>query len=197
MVMIEKLALQLTSFLCTEDYNTAKDKAKIQYGLSILLSEGIKVIFLILFFHIIHHQNYFYFSLFILITIRIFAGGIHVKGTASCLLLTIFLFTLTSVLAPLIPKLPMVFYLFVCVSSVAILLIKAPLCSEQRPIKDNKKKLQYKITAILMTVIWSMVLLYSSNIAYVSCGLSTIFLQNMQLIFDKGWGLKKVINFII
>lgn len=33
--------------------------------------------------------------------------------------------------------------------SFVIVLVRAPICSVRRPIKDNKKKLQYKFTAAL------------------------------------------------
>lgn len=183
--MIEKLALQLTSFICTENYNNPKDRAKIQYGLNVFLSEGFKLIFIICLFNIIHYQHHFYLSLLILITIRVFAGGVHIKGTLNCLVLTALLFIFTSVLAPLLPRFHNVFYLFITILSLVLLIIRAPHCSIVRPIKSNKKKLQYKITAILMTVLWSIGLLYLDNAAYINCGFATILLQNMQLALVK------------
>lgn len=183
--MIDKLALQLTSLICTEAYNNAKDKARIQYGLSILLGEGFKIIFLILFFNIIHKQNYFYFSLFILISTRVFAGGIHLKGTLNCLFLTTLLFICTSVLAPLVPRLPTVYYLLIGIVTFVIVLVRAPICSVRRPIKDNKKKLQYKFIAALSVALWTIILLFLQITAYVNCGFSTILIQNVQLVLTK------------
>ena len=183
--MVEKLALKLTDFLCTEDYNNTKDRAKIQYGLSILLSEGLKIIFLVILFNLIHHQYFFYFSLLILLTIRTFAGGLHIKGTFNCLLLTTLLFIFTSILAPLIPSLAAEYYLLAAVLNLFILLFRAPICSVRRPIKDNKKKLQYKITAMFMTALWSIILLHFSSSALINCGFSTIILQNLQLLLVK------------
>jgi accessory gene regulator B len=180
--MVERLAIQLTSFICTEAYNNPRDKAKIQYGLSILLSEGFKVIFLIVFFNVIHNQNYFYFSLGIMLTIRIFSGGVHVKGTLNCLLITTLLFIFTSVLAPLMPRFHTAYYLLVGAASLVILLIRAPICSIRRPIKDNKKKLQYKITSSLAAAIWIFILLCLESTSYVNCGFSTILAQSIQLV---------------
>ena len=183
--MIDKLALQLTSFICIEAYNNVKDRARIQYGLSILLSEGFKIIFLILFFNLMHNQKYFYFSLLILLSTRVFAGGIHVKGTLNCLLLTTLLFIFTSILSPLMPRLPSVSYLFVGLASLVIVLIRAPICSARRPIKDNKKKLQYKFTATVFVAIWTIILLFLENTPYVNCGFSTILIQTIQLVLVK------------
>lgn len=179
------MALQLTSFICTENYNNVKDRARIQYGLSILLSEGFKIIFLVLFFNIIHDQKYFYFSILILLSTRLFAGGVHVKGALNCLLLTTLLFIFSSVLAPLMPRLLSVYYLLVGIASFVIVLVRAPICSARRPIKDNKKKLQYKFTAALSVALWTIILLFMESTPYINCGFSTILIQNIQLVLVK------------
>ena len=179
------MALQLTTFICTEDYYNVKDRARIQYGLSILLSEGFKIIFLVLFFNIIHDQKYFYFSILILLSTRLFAGGVHVKGALNCLLLTTLLFIFSSVLAPLMPRLLSVYYLLVGIASFVIVLVRAPICSARRPIKDNKKKLQYKFTAALSVALWTIILLFMESTPYINCGFSTILIQNIQLVLVK------------
>lgn len=179
------MALKLTSFICTDAYNNIKDRARIQYGISILLSEGFKIVFLVVFFNLIHAQNYFYFSMFILLSTRIFAGGVHVKGTLNCLVLTTLLFIFTSMLAPLIIRLPTVYYLLIGVASFVIVLIRAPICSARRPIKDNKKKLQYKFTAALTVALWLIILLLLESTPYINCGFSTILIQNIQLVLVK------------
>ena len=179
------MALQLTTFICTEDYYNVKDRARIQYGLSILLSEGFKIIFLVLFFNIIHDQKYFYFSILILLSTRLFAGGVHVKGALNCLLLTTLLFIFSSVLAPLMPRLLSVYYLLVGIASFVIVLVRAPICSARRPIKDNKKKLQYKFTAALSVALWTIILLFLESTPYINCGFSTILIQNIQLVLVK------------
>jgi accessory gene regulator B len=183
--MIDKLALRFTSFICTEAYDNAKDKAKIQYGLSILLGEGVKIISLLLVFNILHKQNFFYFSLLILMSIRVFAGGLHMKGTLNCLLLTVLMFMLTCISAPLIPRLPLVYYLLSGMISLVIVLARAPICSVRRPIKDNKIKLQYKLTAALSVILWTSILLLLKNTSYINCGFSTIVIQTIQLVLIK------------
>ncbi|WPC40188.1 accessory gene regulator B family protein [Clostridium sp. JS66] len=183
--MINKLALQLTSLICTETYNNTKDRARIQYGLAVILNEGFKTVFLLLFFNIIHKEKYFYFSLLIMLSTRLFAGGVHLKGTLYCLITTTLLFILTSVLAPLVPKLPVVCYLLVGIISLMIVLVRAPICSVRRPIKDNKTKLQYKFTAALFVTIWAIILLFLESTTYVNCGFSTILVQSVQLVLVK------------
>jgi accessory gene regulator B len=183
--MLERLSLQLTSFICTETYNNPRDRAKIQYGLNVILSEGLKVIFLILFFSVIAHQKYLYFSLCILLSIRIFSGGVHVKGTLNCLILTTLIFILTCVLAPTMPRLHTTYYLFMAIVSLTIVLMRAPICSVARPIKSDKKKLQYKFTAALAIAICTIVLLFLVETPYINCGFSTILIQSIQLVLVK------------
>ena len=183
--IIDQLSLQLTSFICTQAYNNVKDRARIQYGLSILLGEGFKIFFLVVFFNIIHGQMYFYFSMLILLSTRVFAGGVHVKGTLNCLVLTTLLFIFTSVLAPTMIKLPAVYYHLIGISSFIVVLIRAPICSARSPIKDNNKKLKYKFTAALTVALWIIVLLSLESTTYINCGFSTILIQNIQLVLVK------------
>jgi accessory gene regulator B len=183
--MIDKLSLKLTSYFCTEAYDNVKDRAKIQYGLNVILSEGFKIICLILLFNLIHRQNYFYFSLLVLLTTRLLAGGFHVKGALNCLLLTILLFAITSIMAPLMPQLPASSYTFLGLVCLMIVLVRAPICTVRRPIKDNKKKLQYKIIAALSVALWLIILLTLESAAYKNIGFTTIFIQTIQLLIIK------------
>jgi accessory gene regulator B len=66
-----------------------------------------------------------------------------------------------------------------------IVLVRAPICSVRRPIKDNKIKLQYKFTAALAIALWTIILLFLENTAYINSGFSTIFIQTIQLVLVK------------
>lgn len=132
-----------------------------------------------------HVQKFFYFSLIILLSTRVFAGGVHVRGTLNCLLITTLLFIFTSVLAPLMIKLSTVYYLIVGIACFVIVLVRAPICSVRRPIKENKKKLEYKFTAALFVALWTIILLSLESTPYINCGFSTILIQNIQLVLVK------------
>jgi len=183
--MINKLAFELSSLICTEAYDNARDRAKIQYGLTILLSEGFKIISLLVIFNLLHKEKYFYFSMLILLSTRVFSGGVHLKSTLKCLALTTLLFIFTSSIAPLVPGQPIVLYLSMSILSLLIVLIRAPICSVRRPIKEKNKKLQYKFIAAASIVLWTIILLNLQNTSFVNCGFSTIFLQSTQLVIIK------------
>lgn len=185
MKIIDKLALNFTSLICVDAYDNAKDRAKIQYGLTILLSEGFKIVFLVSFFYIIHNEKYFYYSLFVLLSTRVFAGGIHLKGTLNCLFLTTLLFSITSILAPSLPRFSNTLYLLIGSACFFIVLIRAPICSVRRPIKEKRKKLQYKFFAASAITIWTIVLLLQESTPYLNCGFSTILAQTIQLLLVK------------
>jgi accessory gene regulator B len=183
--MVDKLAVRLTSLLCNGIYEEEKERARIQYGLHIIMDEGLKILFLTFLFHCIHYQNYYYFSLLILLSTRVFAGGVHVKGTLKCLILTTLLFLCTSVLSVKIPLLSASHYILLGLACFVVVLLKAPSCSIQRPIKNKKKRMQYKLAAALSVAIWSIVLLLFKSTPYINCGYSTLLLQSMQLVLVK------------
>lgn len=183
--MINKLAVNLTSLICTETYDNARDRAKIQYGLSILLSEGFKIISLLVLFNIFHKAWYFYFSMLILLTTRVFSGGVHLKSALHCLILTTLFFILTSIVAPTVPKQSIILYLSMSILSLLIVLVRAPICSVRRPIKEKNKKLQYKFIAAASIVSWTIILLNLQSTSLVNCGFSTIFLQSIQLVISR------------
>jgi len=183
--MINKIAFELTSLICTEAYDNARDRAKIQYGLSILLSEGFKIISLLIFFNILHKERYFYFSMLILLTTRVFSGGVHLRNALNCLIFTTLFFILTSIFAPLVPRQSITLYLSMSMLSLLIVLVRAPICSVRRPIKENNKKLQYKFIAAASIVSWTIVLFNLQSTSLVNCGFCTIFLQSIQLVLIK------------
>ena len=183
--MVDKLAVRLTTFLCAGNEMCDKDRARLEYGLHVILDEGLKIIFLIWLFHCIQKQNYFYFSLLILLPTRVFAGGIHVKGTLKCLMLTTLFFIGTSAFAPMAPLLSPIYYIMIGAACFVVVLIRAPICSIQRPIKNKKKRLQYKLAATLSVAFWAIVLLLFKSTPYINCGFCTLLLQNTQLVMVK------------
>ena len=182
MKMMDKLTVWLASLLAGGRTADEKEQARIEYGLRIILEEGLKILVLILLFHGIHHEGYFYFSLLILWSTRTFAGGMHVNGTWNCLLWTILLFLTTSVLAPRAPAVSTGAFSLTGTACFLITLAKAPVRSIQRPIKEPKKRMQYKITAALSVALWTTILLSLKSTPYANCGFATLLLQSILLL---------------
>lgn len=182
--MINKLSKKITYAICTQEYNTL-DRARIQYALNILLCEGFKLVALFVVFSLIGRLDYFTLSLIILISIRSFAGGVHVKGNVHCLFLSTLLFICTCVIAPSLKSIGIVHYASATILSIIPLALNAPVSSVTRPIRSGKKRLYFKIAAISFSVLWTVVLFTFFSDTYSKCGFVTIILQNIQLIFVK------------
>ena len=185
--MMNKLAFKLTSYIKDNSkFNKVEELEQIQYSIITILNETFKITVLLILFSAIGNLNYLFFSMIILLSTRIFSGGLHAKTLMGCLMWTILFFTLTSIIAPLIPKLaPYVYYVFGLLNLV-IIITRAPYPNSKRPIKKKKRKQYLKILAISFSMFWICILLfYITNSKYLNCGIATILLQSSQLIHIK------------
>jgi accessory gene regulator B len=176
------LALQITERICTEKYDNPKDRARIQYAIAVLISEGFKLIVLFTIFTILNCEKYFFFSLAIVTTVRTFSGGLHMNSALTCLLLTIPIFIFTSYLAPTFPLLNNVFYIGIAAFSFVIVFLKAPKSNAEKPIRNVEKRKQFKKIALFFTLVWCVLCILIKNPAYINCGFFTLLVQNLQLL---------------
>ena len=162
--MINKLAFNLTCYIGNNsNFKSSEELEQIQYSLITILNEIFKIITLIILFKSIGKLNYLLFSMIILLSIRLFSGGIHAKTLFSCLMWTTLLFTLTSVIAPLIPELSPCIYYLLSLLNLTVIIIQAPYPNSKRPIKKKKRKLYLKILAVSFSIFWTYILLFYIN----------------------------------
>ncbi|MBU3110233.1 accessory gene regulator B family protein [Clostridium lacusfryxellense] len=185
--MINKLAFKLTSYIEKHGkFNRLEELEQIQYAITTILSEVFKIIVLIILFSVIGNLNYLLFSMMILLSIRLFSGGLHAKSLLGCLMWTILFFTLTSIITPLLPRLSPYFYYIVFLLNLALIIVQAPYPNPKRPIKKKKRKLYLKIIAFSFSLFWTYILIFHiNNLTYLNCGVATILLQSLQLIYIK------------
>jgi accessory gene regulator B len=185
--MTNKLAFKLTQYIENNSkFNKIEELEQIQYALTTILNEFFKIIILIVLFSIIGNLNYLLFSMIILLSTRLFSGGLHAKTLLGCLMWTTLFFTLTSIIAPLLPKLSPSIYYILSLLNLAITIIKSPYPNLKRPIKNKKRKQYLKILAISFSMFWTYVLLFYINSSpFLNCGITTILLQSSQLIYTK------------
>lgn len=158
------------------------DKEKVIYALNAILGELIKIIILIIIFLSLHRIKFFIFSLSVLISIRIFAGGIHLKTFAQCLLFSIFIFVITALISPMIPKICNKMYYGIAILDILSIFIKSPCPSQKRPIKNFNRLICLKTLSIFFTIVWLGILFfYINDISLFNCGLATITVQSIQL----------------
>lgn len=185
--MINKLSFILACYIQSNSrFNKNEELEQIHYALVTILNEVFKIIILIILFSIIGNLNYLLFSMIVLLSIRLFSGGLHAKTLLGCLILTILFFTLTTIIAPLLPKLSPSTYYLLSLLSLSVIIIQAPYPNSKRPIKKKKRKLYLKTLAIFFSIFWIYILLcYITTSPYLNCGISTILLQSSQLLYTK------------
>ena len=185
--MINNLAFKLTGYIGDNSkFNVPEELEQIQYALHTILNEVFKIIILIILFSVIGNLNYLLFSMLILLSIRIFSGGLHAKTLWGCLMWTTLFFTLTSIIAPVMPKLNLWTYYILSLLNLVVIVIHSPYPNPKRPVKRKKRKQYLKILAISFSIFWTYILLFKmNNSAYLNCGIVTILLQSSQLIYIK------------
>nr|WP_207651895.1 accessory gene regulator B family protein [Clostridium acidisoli] len=182
-ILLSNVSKLICSYINNNCEISDKDNEKINYAIIAILSESVKFIFLFFLFFILHRLKFFIFSLIILMSIRNFSGGLHFKTFNKCLLFSVTVFIMTSLLAPMIPRLPNLIYYFFCFISVLIIFIKSPCTSPKRPIRNNKKKYRLKVISTISSIICLILLVVvRNNNSLVNCGFVTILIQAIQLI---------------
>jgi accessory gene regulator B len=184
-MIIDMLSDVIGNYISSNCFINESDREKIIYALKSILSESLKVIILILIFFVLHRVKFFIFSISILISIRIFAGGIHLKTFNQCLLFSIFIFLITSLILPMLPKTYNEIYYGIAILDVLMICIKSPCPSKKRPIKNFNRLICLKVLSVFFTIVWLEILFfYTTESSLFNCGLSTITIQSFQLIIS-------------
>lgn len=184
-MIIDMLSNIIGNYIFSNCFVAESDKEKIIYALKAILGESIKIIILILVFSIIHRFKFFVFSMSILLSIRTFAGGVHLKTFNECLLFSMVVFIITSLISPMIPKTYNEIYYVIAILDTLSVYFKSPCPSKKRPIKNFNRILSLKIISVIFTIIWFEVLFfYIDDVSLFNCGLATITIQSLQLIFS-------------
>ncbi|NNU76317.1 accessory gene regulator ArgB-like protein [Clostridium estertheticum] len=185
--MIHKLAVKLTSYIENNSkINKLDELEQIQYAITTILNELFKIVILIILFSVIGKLNYLLFSMLILLSTRLFSGGLHAKTLLGCLIWTTLFFALTSIIAPLLPRLNQSIYYGLSLFNLLVIIVRAPYPNSIRPIKKKKRKQYLKILAISFSIFWTYIILFHiNNSSYLNCGLATILLVSSQLIYIK------------
>ena len=184
--MIDKLSGLFTNKISEYSSYSEEEIKKIDYALAVLLGESAKLIILYILFFFLGMLDFLIFSLIILITLRSFSGGIHFDSNFMCLIFTMLFFLITSYIVPKIHfNISNTSYIFGIISFL-IICIKSPRPSHRRPIIKEKRRRILKNLSIFSASIWIFVLfVYIKDIQLLNCGIATIFLLSVQLLYEK------------
>ncbi|AKN34160.1 hypothetical protein Ccar_11850 [Clostridium carboxidivorans P7] len=184
--MIESISNIIGNYIISNCSIDESNKENVIYALEAILGELFKIIVLLLIFLILHKSKFFIFSLLILISIRIFSGGIHLKTFNQCLLFSAFVFILTALISPSIPKMNSGIYYGIAIFDILSISIKSPCPNKKRPIKNFNRFIYLKILSIFFTILWIWTLFfYITDDSLFNCGLATITVQSIQLVLSK------------
>lgn len=167
---------------------------KVNYGLEVLKNETSKFIIMLMFFWCIGYYKEYIFGLAMLIPIRLFSGGLHMKSKIGC---QVFSFLLIFLSVCVLPKLnmEMYFYYAMQVLTVVITSVISPVKNPHRPIKTKRRYTNLKSKTIVFVVINSLIIFvtFINNAGqYYYVGVWILMLNTLQLfiswIYSKAKG---------
>ncbi|SNT06952.1 accessory gene regulator B [Anaerovirgula multivorans] len=161
------------------------DLRKMKYAMRVIWNEGIKFIILLLFFARLNKVSFFLFSLGLLLSIRLFSGGLHFEGGLLCFVISFNFFSLAVLILPYLFTLSFHRALILMLISTIIIYYHSPKPSIFRPILNKKRKRILKYLSLFSTLLWIIVLfkfIFIHNQTFFECGIWTICLQSFQLL---------------
>ena len=171
------------------EINKDKDLAevKIRYGLALLKNEIYKMLIMFVFYLCIGKLPEYLFSLVILLPIRIYSGGLHMKSNLGCFAFS-FIFTMLAIC--ILPAIQMSFYSNLCLSicSFVIIAVCSPFSSPKKPITTVQRYRFFKLMSCIFSAIESIIvmIMYSfGNLHIAQVGIWIIFLQALQLLLAQ------------
>lgn len=154
---------------------------KVNYALTVLKNEGIKFILLFVFFFTIHQLVPFLFCSCILLPVRAFSGGLHMKTNVTCFLFSSSFFILSICVLPKAPLTELHYILLLTVSAMVICLL-SPIATSRKPILSREKYIKCRAKAIGMCLAACLLLILLSNKAFFHSGVWVLTLQSIQLV---------------
>ena len=174
---------KIITCLSSQTTFTQKEILKLQYALELLKNEGIKTIVLLAFFAYIGQLKAFLLCMAIACTVRIFAGGMHMKTNLGCFLFSfVLLCTEILILPSWISASRLTYTLLLTFSTTAICLL-SPLASFKRPFKGEARYRMCRRNAILFSILWWVLFAFLfPDGALRACGIWVLTLQALQMI---------------
>lgn len=160
---------------------TSLDEIKIKYALTLIRNEGIKMIIFFIFFLVTGYVKEFLLCMLIACTVRVFAGGIHMKTNIGCFIFSFFVLTAQIILLPQIHMSQLCCNILL-VLAVAVICILAPVESAKKPFKGRQRYLLCKWVSIVSSIIWGIIFIFIVPDMHIQlCGVWVLILQAMQM----------------
>lgn len=184
-ILLTRFSSKICSYFEKEFNLNNLQVVKLNYSVTLLLSEISKFLILLIFFMYFKQTKLFMYSIFTLTLVRSYTGGLHFDTYLSCLGFS-FLFFIFSITSSLLISLSirttiiLVFIIFIC------LIFISPIPSKSRPNYSNKKLLRFKLINISIFIIHIFLYFNDKSNLYLTNALWVYFYQSIQLIIAKG-----------
>lgn len=158
--------------------------AKIRYAIISVLSESSKFLFMLLIFSLMGRTKEFLVALIVLLSIRNFTGGIHLKHYISCLCFSIGFLALILLFASTF-RIPESMQAIIMELGIMLVYWIGPISSDSRPEPSKKQKFNYKLIACFILLFYICLFLFTEKLPYQNLIFWVIFFQIMQLCVAK------------
>lgn len=157
------------------------DLLKAKYGLDVLRNDGNKIIILLLFYLLLSQVKIYLFCLIILIPIRRYTGGLHLKSNKACFCFTFCFFWLAIFILPKLPF-PNKNYIFILLFSEIMLISFPPIISTKKAfLTPNTVRYLRRKGQIVCLIFGILLFCITTKQLLFHCGTWIIFLQALQL----------------
>lgn len=156
-------------------------KLKINYAIAVLRNELVKLIILLLFYVYLGQISLYFFCVMVLIPVRMFSGGLHMKTNLTCFSFSFVFFFLAILVLPTV-ELSIVEYVTLLALSIIMIWRFSPIATLKKPIVTLKKyKRCKKMTILSSSFLAVFLLLQIKSTSYFQCGVWVFTLQAFQL----------------
>ena len=156
---------------------------KVRYALELLKNELIKLSILAVLFGLLGCFEKYIFAIALLLPVRVFSGGMHMKTNITCFAYSLGFFALAIVILPIWPIPTPVLLLFLIVAA-AVIAALSPVASHKRPIKTERRRISMKQKTIIFLIVDCIVLIIlwqAAMIEFFLLGTWVVALQAIQL----------------
>lgn len=158
------------------------DKERIAYSMNILLNEFEKIVLIMLLFASVGKLELFIFSFIVLMSLRIFIGGIHFSTRCGCFIFTSIFFITVMVLSNYVIIGTCIIKLIIFGVAIMSIVLFAPLPSKHRMLVLEGRKYRLKRYSVFVMIIWAMLsLLVMRKLANVV--IWTVIMQQLEILY--------------
>ena len=159
--------------------------AKLKYMLEMIFLNTVEMVIIGVFFIAIGRMIEFFISAGVLLSVRTFAGGFHIKKFRYCFVFSAVVFILVILVLPMIDITANILMEALLIASIAINIALAPI-SKRKSGQSPKSRMIFKCISTVILLGYTYFLLSTKQSPYVEIITWTIFIQSFQLIIGKG-----------